>query len=131
LKPKIPEYLQYLITDWLKEITLYDYRLKEATVETLESGKYKVSMNIEAHKLKVDSLGKEHSAIQHDWVDIGVYSDMDEKQLMFSKRVLFDNPTMNFSFEVDSIPVKAVIDPKRLLIERIIDDNVKVLENQR
>jgi ABC-2 type transport system permease protein len=130
LKPKIPDHLKYLITDWLEEITLYDYRLKEATVESLESGQYKVSMHIEAHKLKVDSLGMEQSVAQHDWVDIGVYSDMDEKQLMFSKRVLFDNPIMHFSFEVDSIPVKAVIDPKRLLIERVIDDNVKVLESQ-
>ena len=131
LKPKVPESLQYLITDWFKEITLYDYRLKEATVQALESGKYKVSMNIEAFKLKVDSLGKEHNATQHDWVDIGVYSDIDEKQLIFSKRVLFDNQNMNFTFEVDSIPVKAVVDPKRLLIERVIDDNVRVLENQR
>jgi aminopeptidase N len=130
LKPKIPEHLKYLITDWLEEITLYDYRLKEATFETLENGKYKINMSVEAFKLKVDSLGKEHKVTQHDWVDIGVYSDMDEKQLLFSKRVLFDNQNMNFSFEVDSIPVKAVIDPKRLLIERVIDDNVRVLDNQ-
>lgn len=34
---------------------------------------------------------------------------------------------MNFTFEADKIPAKAAIDPKRLLIERVIDDNVKVV----
>jgi len=127
LEPKIPESLQYLITDWFKEITLYDYRLKEATYKLQENGKYKVTMNINAIKLKVDSLGKENQSTLHDWVDIGVYSDTDEKQLMFSKRVLFDNQNLNFSFEVNKPPAKAVIDPKRLLIERVIADNVKTV----
>lgn len=34
---------------------------------------------------------------------------------------------MNFTFEVDRIPAKAAIDHKRLLIKRIIDDNVNVV----
>lgn len=130
LEPKIPESLKYLITDWFTEITLYDYRLNEATYNTMKNGKYKITLNIEAFKLKVDSLGNEQKVTLHDWVDIGVYADMDEKQLMFSKRVLFDNQAMRFSFEVDSMPAKAVIDPKRLLIERVVDDNVRIIENQ-
>ena len=131
LEPLVPEKYKYLITDWFKEITLYDYSLKEATYKVQENGKYNVTMKIEASKLKVDSLGKEHKVQVQDWVDIGVYSDEDEKQLMFTKRVLFTNETMSFSFEVDNMPIKAVIDPKRLLIERIISDNVKTIEQQK
>jgi aminopeptidase N len=125
LKPQVPDSLNYLITDWIKEITLYDYRLKDATYKRKENGKYEVSMDIEAYKIKVDSLGVENKVSQRDWVDIGVYRDTDEKHLMYSKRVLFVDEKMNFSFEVDTIPAKAVIDPKRLLIERVIDDNSK------
>ncbi|WP_074406233.1 M1 family aminopeptidase [Aquimarina megaterium] len=125
LKPQVPDSLNYLITDWIKEITLYDYRLKDATYKRKENGKYEVSMDIEAYKIKVDSLGVENKVSQRDWVDIGVYRDTDEKHLIYSKRVLFVDEKMNFSFEVDTIPAKAVIDPKRLLIERVIDDNSK------
>lgn len=125
LKPQVPDSLNYLITDWIKEITLYDYRLNNADYKRKGNGKYEVSMDIEAYKIKVDSLGTETKVKQHDWVDIGVYRDTDEKHLIYSKRVLFTDEKMNFSFEVDTIPAKAVIDPKRLLIERVIDDNSK------
>jgi len=39
----------------------------------------------------------------------------------------FDKEKMNFTFEVDSLPVKAAIDPRRILIERNIKDNVKTV----
>ena len=128
LDTQVPDSLKYLVTDWFKEITLYDYRLKEAIYTTLSNGRYGITMDIEAYKLKADTIGNETKVKLNDWVDIGVYADNDEKDLMFSKRVLFNENKMSFTFEVDSIPAKAVIDPKRLLIERVIKDNVKKLE---
>ncbi|PJB13856.1 MAG: hypothetical protein CO118_11615 [Flavobacteriales bacterium CG_4_9_14_3_um_filter_32_8] len=125
LDTQVPDSLKYLITDWFKEITLYDYRLKEATYKTLANGKYEVSMDVEAYKLKADTIGNETKVKFDDWVDIGVYSDNDEKKLVFQKRVKFNATEMNFTFEVDSIPAKAAIDPRRMLIERVITDNVK------
>ena len=64
---------------------------------------------------------------QNDWVEIGLYADDEEKELLVVKRVLITDKQMNFTFEVDTVPAKAAIDPKRLLIERIIDDNVKIV----
>ena len=37
---------------------------------------------------------------------------------------------MNFTFEVDSLPAKAAIDPRRILIERNIKDNVKTVKEK-
>ncbi len=122
---QVPDSLKYLITDWFKEITLYDYRLKEANYTKLSNGKYEVSMDIEAYKIKADTIGKETKVDFDDWVDIGVYADADEKELMFYKRVKFNKNEMNFKFKVDSLPVKTAIDPRRMLIERQISDNVK------
>jgi ABC-2 type transport system permease protein len=127
LEPRVPDSLKYLINDWFKEITLYDYRLKEASFKKLENGKYQVDMEIEAHKMRVDSIGNETEIDFKDWVDIGVYSDDAEKQLIYIKRVLLDKENMKFTVEVDELPAKAAIDPKRLLIERNIGDNVKSL----
>ncbi len=129
LEPQVPDSLKYLITDWFKEITLYDFRLKNSTYSKTESNKYIVSVDLEAFKIKADTIGKETKVAINDWVDIGLYSDDDEKNLIFCKRVKLDKPIMNFRFEVDSIPAKAAIDPKRLLIERLISDNVKTVES--
>lgn len=127
LETQVPDSLNYLINDWFKEITLYDYRLKEANYTVLANGKYEVSMDIEAFKLKAETLGKETNVDVNDWADIGVFADADEKELMFYKRVKFDKENMNFTFEVDSLPAKAAIDPRRILIERNIKDNVKTV----
>ena len=127
LDAQVPDSLKYLVTDWFKEITLYDYRLKEANYKVLPNGKYEVSMDIEAYKIKADTSGKETKVKFNDWVDIGVYADNDEEDLMFHKRVKFNKNKMNFTFNVDSLPAKAAIDPRRMLIERVISDNVKKL----
>jgi ABC-2 type transport system permease protein len=128
LDTQVPDSMKYLVTDWFKEITLYDYRLKEANYKVLPNGKYEVSMDVEAYKIKSDTIGTETKVKFNDWVDIGVYADDDEEKLMYYERVNFNKNEMNFKFEVDSIPAKAAIDPRRMLIERVIDDNVKKVE---
>ena len=128
LDAQVPDSLKYLVTDWFKEITLYDYRLKEANYKVLSNGKYEVSMDVEAYKIKADTSGAETKVKFNDWVDIGVYADDDEEKLMYHERVKFNKNEMNFKFEVDSIPAKAAIDPRRMFIERVIDDNVKKVE---
>jgi len=127
LEPQVPDSLSYLIDDWFKEITLYDNRMKEASYEELPNGKYKVTMQIEAYKIKADTIGNETKVAINDWIDLGVFSDDDEENLIFEKRVLISKNEMEFVFEVDSLPAKAAIDPRRLLIDRVYKDNVKGL----
>ncbi|MCE7992275.1 MAG: hypothetical protein HEP71_09855 [Roseivirga sp.] len=130
LEPEVPDSLQYLLTDWFKEITLYDNRLKEARVKTLENGKFRVTLDIEAYKIKADTIGTEVQVQVNDWIDIGLYADADESELIFEKRVKFDGKDIQLSFDVDQQPVKAAIDPRRILIERIYSDNVKRVEEE-
>lgn len=130
LEPRIPDSLSYLVKDWFKEITLYDYRLKEANYKELDNGKYKVSIDLEAYKMYVDSLGNETQTTFKDWVDIGVYADADEKELIHIERVLFNQKDLHFDMVVDKLPAKAAIDPKRLLIERNIEDNILSVSKQ-
>lgn len=130
LEQEVPDSLNYLITDWFKEITLYDNRLKTATYKPLDNGKYLVTMALEAKKIKADSIGNETVLTPNDWVDIGVFADKDEKELIYEKRMKFDKKDLVFSFEVDTIPAKAAIDPRRILIERVYKDNIKSVSQQ-
>lgn len=127
LEPVVPDSLKYLINDWFKEITLYDLRLTEADYNTKpKDGKYELTIKIKAEKIKADTMGNETIVPIRDWIDIGVL-DTDEETLVYQERVLIDQPEMTFTLMLDSIPAKAAIDPRRLLIDRVYKDNVKVV----
>jgi len=129
LEPQVPDSLKHLITDWFKEITLYDNRMKEANYKKLDNGKYELTMKIESAKMRADTMGNETKVPMNDWVDIGVL-DGDEKKLIYQKRVKIDQPEMTFTVLLDTIPTKAAIDPRRLLIDRVYNDNIKVTSEQ-
>ncbi|WP_033961237.1 M1 family aminopeptidase [Psychroserpens jangbogonensis] len=125
LEPQVPDSLNYLIKDWFKEITLYDNRLKEATYKTLDNGKFEITMEIESSKIKSDSLGNETKVAINDWIDIGFFMDSDEKRLYQQKRVKFNKDKSSITVQLDSLPVKAAIDPRHILIDRVFKDNIK------
>lgn len=128
LEPKVPDSLQYLIDDWIKQITLYDFRLTDTKTRLLKDGSYSTVLQIQANKIYADTLGTETIVTPNDWVDIGLYSDSEEEHLISIKRVKFDKEKMEFVLRSDTLPAKAAIDPYRLLIERVVKDNVKPIE---
>ena len=124
----MPDSLRYLVEDWFKKTTLYDFRLKKASLEETDNGKYTVDLDIEAYKIYAATIGNEEKSAPNDWVDIGLYGDEEEEKLIALKRVKFNAEKLEFTLTADEKPVKAAIDPHRLLIERVVDDNVKKLE---
>ncbi len=123
LEDEVPDSMQYLIDDWIKDIVLYDNRMKRASYKKLDNGKYLVEVDIEAYKMRADTIGNESEMEIDDWIDIGFLSE-DEKELIFEERVKINESKMSFAFELDTIPAKAGIDPRRLLIDRVYDDNI-------
>ncbi|MBL29910.1 MAG: hypothetical protein CMC81_01515 [Flavobacteriaceae bacterium] len=125
LEPKVPDSLKYLINDWFKDITLYDNRLTNASAKKLNNGKFEINIEVETSKIKSDSIGNETKVAVNEWIDIGVFSDEDEENLIYQKRVNLTDSLMNFSFVVDTLPLKAAIDPRHILIDRVYSDNIK------
>ncbi len=77
--------------------------------------------------MKADTIGNVEDVLVGDWVDIGFYSDSDEEDLMFSERVYIDQEEVSLTYQLDSLPKKAAIDPYRLLIDRVYKDNRKTV----
>ena len=125
LEPQVPDSLNYVITDWFKEITLYDNRLKEANYKVLDNGKYEVTLEIESSKIKSDSLGNETQTSINDWIDVGFFMDDAEEQLYSQKRMKFNKEKSTIIMQLDSLPAKAAIDPRHILIDRVYKDNIK------
>lgn len=128
LEPQVPDSLKYLISDWIKDIVLYDNRMQEAYYKKLPNGKYQTTVKIKAAKMKADTIGNETEMALDDWIDIGFFGDPDEEKLVFEQRVKIDQNDLVFTFDLDSLPLKAAIDPRRLLIERVYSDNIKTVQ---
>jgi len=78
LDPHVPDSMKYLVDDLFKKITLYDYRMKEASLK-MQGEQYEVTMTFEARKMYADTMGIETSAQLHEWVDVGVFADEDKR----------------------------------------------------
>ena len=74
LREVTPDSLQYLITDWFEEITLYKNKVKDA-VYAEDGDEFTVEFTIESQKFKADSIGEETEVELKEWVDIGVFNE--------------------------------------------------------
>jgi aminopeptidase N len=127
LEPQVPDSLQYLITDWFEDITLYDLRMEEAVAKKISDGKYEVTVDVLAKKNKADGGGNTVDAELKDWIDIGFYADREEEELIMRERVYLTKEQTQLTFTLDQLPVRAAIDPLQLLIDRVSGDNVKTV----
>ena len=121
-----PDTLQYLITDFVESITLYNNKVTKAVAQK-EKNQYKVIINVNCEKTKADSLGNEKPMKMNEWLWVGVYGkpDKDDKEkLIYYQRHRINQAKQQFTIFVKQEPNKAGIDPLHLLIDRDSKDNV-------
>jgi hypothetical protein len=129
----VPDSLSYLVGDFFEKITLYDNRMTEATAEKLPNGDYKVKCKISVSKFYADSVGNQSLAENlADYIDVGVLSETEENgkktdKVLDIRRVKFTKKDNELEFIVKEKPLKAAIDPNRLLLDRVPEDNFKKL----
>jgi ABC-2 type transport system permease protein len=125
-----PEY-QYYITDAFESIVLYDNKALTATYAPTGDGKYKVTLTVQAKKVKADGNGVESPMTMSDYIDIGVFNGKKghENQL-YLKREKLTQEKQTFEIVVDQVPTRAGIDPYNKLIDRVSDDNEMDVEKQ-
>lgn len=124
LRAQTPDNLQYFIDDSFENIVLYNNRAESATVTQTPDHKYKVTLVVEAHKVKADGSGNETPEKMNDLIDIGVFTGPrdSEKPLYLVKKWIHDGK-QTFEIVVDKMPARAGIDPLNKLIDRDADDN--------
>ena len=119
----MPSDLEYLIEDMFETITLYANKVESASYTRRGDGTYRVTLQVEAKKLRADGQGVETETEIDDWLDIGVFGE-DDKVLFMEKRHITE-PSTSFELIVAERPLRAGIDPYNKLIDRNADDNVK------
>jgi len=120
-----PDSLQYLVTDFIESIVLYDNRVVKADAKKEKEG-YKVNFTVACEKVKADSLGNEKPMKMNEWLWVGIYGkpDKDDKQkLIYYQRHQINQAKQQISIIVKEQPEKVGIDPLHLLIDRHTKDN--------
>jgi len=124
LRAQTPPELQYLIDDGFESIVLYDNKAVTATVTPTADHKFKVTLTVQARKVKADGNGNESPMTLNDYIDIGVFKgDKDEEQPLYLKKEKLTQEQNTFEIVVDEMPTRAGIDPYNKLVDRIADDN--------
>jgi ABC-2 type transport system permease protein len=131
-REETPPQYQYLIQDLFYDITLFSNRTLSATARKRADGKYDVTIHVDAKKFKADEKGEEHEVPVNDWIDIGAFAKPPQGKkygkTLYRDRVLMKSGPGTYTFTVDERPDKAGIDPFLLLIDRIPDDNTKIVD---
>ncbi|MBU8922797.1 MAG: hypothetical protein KOO63_13340 [Bacteroidales bacterium] len=130
LRPAVPEKYAYLIEDMFETITLYDNRTEKAEFSRTADGRYKVTIEYLSNKMRADGKGYETEIPHNDWIEIGIYgAETDESgslgKPLYQEKHQIENGRGRLEIIVDEKPLRAGIDPRNILIDRVPNDNVR------
>lgn len=123
LRAVTPPSLQYLLTDLFETITLWDVKTQSAAARRLADGRYEVTLDVVAQKLRADGTGIETEAPMNDLIEIGVFAPGKDDAIYLTRhRIRSGRQTIRII--VPQEPSRAGVDPSRKLIERERGDNM-------
>lgn len=112
-----PDSLHYLLHDLFEVNTYWGLAVKKASWIDKDS---LLALDIGATKTVTDSAGVESSVPLNDWIEVGVY---DDKGQIYLRKHYFTKQEQSLIISLPSRPVRAVIDPRNLLIDLNTNDN--------
>jgi ABC-2 type transport system permease protein len=127
LRAATPAELHPLLADLFETITLWDLKPQTATSRRLPDGRYEVTLNVQAQKLRADSVGRETPSPLDEGIEVAVFAAGTEKPMYEAPhRIRSGKQTLRFI--VPAEPAIASLDPKAKLIERQRGDNMVNIE---
>jgi len=136
LKETLGSDYHQLIKDYFDKITFWELKIEDDVDVTANGSKYDVSLPISVNKkYAARKDGKETSVADipgadlNEWVEVAFYTEDPKETLgenpFLSKVMKITEAEMTLEFTLDKRPTHILLDPKRLLIERNLTDNVK------
>jgi len=123
LRAATPDSLHPLLADLFEHITLWNVSADSASAEPVGGGAYRVTLYVDASKVRADSIGNQTPVPMNDLVEIGVFADGSDEALYRAQHRIRGGK-QRVVVTVPRLPARAGIDPDRMLIERERDDNV-------
>ncbi|HEV2147654.1 MAG TPA: M1 family aminopeptidase [Longimicrobiaceae bacterium] len=132
LRAVTPDTLHPLLRDLFEEITLWNVRAERARVQPAGTGEYRVTLAVEARKVRADSIGNETEVPMDDLVEVGVFAPAGtgegRGEPLYLRRHRIRSGRQTITVTVPRRPAWAGIDPDGKLIQRETDDNLVAVE---
>ena len=125
LQAVTPASLHYLLADLFASNTFWQLATRRATAEQTGTGEWRVTLDVRARKVVVDTAGVETEVPMDDLIDLGVFAaegeGLDGPLYLQMHRVR--SGEQQITVTVPGKPARAGIDPRRLLIDVEGEDN--------
>ena len=116
-----------LLTDLFETITLWDVKTQQASARRLPDGKYEVTLNLLARKMRADGIGRETTIPMNDLMEVGIF-DREKNEPFYVARHRIQSGQQTLRIVVPRAPARAGVDPYGKLIETERGDNVVEVE---
>ena len=127
LRAVTPPAMHYLLTDLFQTITLWSVDTQRAAARRRPDGKYEVTLDVVAQKLRADNTGVETPTPMNDFIEVGVFTARKDEPIYLTRhRIRSGKQTIRIT--VPQEPSRAGLDPHKKLIERDRGDNVVEVE---
>ena len=127
LRAATPASSHALLRDLFEEITFWELSAKRIDARPDGQGAYRVTLHVDARKLKGDNTGTERAVAMDNLVEILIY-DADRKPLHRAPQRLRSGP-QTLEFTLPRSPAGAIIDPDHELLDRQPADNEITVES--
>jgi ABC-2 type transport system permease protein len=145
LQTVTPDSIKPLLTDLFETLTFWNVTVSAATAERVGPGQYRVSIEVDARKLRTDTANKPHASVgkngdtnivyrprketeapMDELVEIGVYETPDGKpsELEYLQRHRIRSGKQTITVMTKKQPWRVGVDPRNWLIQRATGLNV-------
>ncbi|HEV2149638.1 MAG TPA: M1 family aminopeptidase, partial [Longimicrobiaceae bacterium] len=128
LQAVTPDSLRYLLHDLFEANTYWELAAERATAEQTEAGTWRVTLDVRARKVTVDTAGVETEVPMDDLVEVGVFAagrGGGRGEPLYLRMHRVGSGEQRITVTVPREPARAGIDPRSLLIEVKTGDNVE------
>ena len=123
----LPDSLDYMIDDFFYNICLYNNSIAQLEIHPLDNGQFEIQIDLSIQKKYVDGRGQllEDKLPLRDYIEIGVQDE--EGNYLYLEKHKFTSNATSLSIILNQRPSKVSIDPRKLLIDDLREDNVQFL----
>jgi hypothetical protein len=119
LQTVTPDSLKPLLHDLFEVNALWTFDTKQAKAVRTETGAWQVTFDVEAHKVVVDSAGKETELPMDEWVELGVFAPAGPGEILgkplYVEKHRVRSGRQTITVTVSAKPARGGIDPYNLL----------------
>ncbi|RCR67115.1 ABC transporter permease/M1 family aminopeptidase [Larkinella punicea] len=118
LRAVTPDSLQYLLHDLFEVNTYWKLETERAVATPTKTGNWQVTLDVETHKVVVDSAGVKQEVPMDEWIEVGVFApDQPGKEIepLYLRKHRIHSGRQTIIVTVPRRPARAGIDPDHVL----------------